>query len=130
MGQRGNPRWQGGQIAGKGMVNRGERGEGQKDQIRRAYYTSHPPNIGTWTLLCADQHLWEAILLRLDIIRKMAVDLGCLKHPPKDISMQGGNSNGKRALTVTKIRNFDCDLVDSLEATWLGIERHGRTCTS
>jgi hypothetical protein len=32
---------------------------------------------------------------------------------------QGGNNKGNQngALTITKIRNFDCDPVDGLEAT-------------
>jgi len=35
------------------------------------------------------------------------------------------NSNGKRVLTITKIRDFDRDPVDGL---WSGIEGHGGTC--
>ena len=29
-----------------------------------------------------------------------------MKHPPKDVSTEGGNNNGKRELTITKIRDI------------------------
>jgi hypothetical protein len=67
VGQRGNPHRCGGQIAGKGMVNRGE-----KAKLKGPDQTSilHPPNIGTWAALSyTKQHLWAAILPHLDIIR-------------------------------------------------------------